>query len=165
MEIHYVVFWHGREKNVTRTLAVAIVQWHNLQLARHLIQTEWSPKAGWMSVGFFVFFFFFPDQWSPSLSFLQVFEKLKDYMLIPVSNMEKVKVDGALTCCSVLINKKANIWARPTRGSLSETRRSPSLITGEENFSLSLEEGVSEPVGGRGTRKQTQTIVVGKVRG
>lgn len=39
----------------------------------------------------------------------QVFEKLKDHMLIPVSNMEKVKVDGALTCCSVLINKKANI--------------------------------------------------------
>lgn len=42
----------------------------------------------------------------------QVFEKLKDHMLIPVSNLEKVKVDGALTCCSVLINKKANIWAR-----------------------------------------------------
>ncbi|XP_029355940.1 N(G),N(G)-dimethylarginine dimethylaminohydrolase 1 isoform X2 [Echeneis naucrates] len=36
----------------------------------------------------------------------KVFEKLKDHMLIPVSNMEKVKVDGALTCCSVLINKK-----------------------------------------------------------
>lgn len=43
------------------------------------------------------------------LCFLQVFEKLKDHMLIPVSNLEKVKVDGALTCCSVLINKKANI--------------------------------------------------------
>lgn len=39
----------------------------------------------------------------------KVFEKLKDHMLIPVSNSEKVKVDGALTCCSVLINKKANI--------------------------------------------------------
>ncbi|XP_068563779.1 N(G),N(G)-dimethylarginine dimethylaminohydrolase 1 isoform X1 [Cebidichthys violaceus] len=39
----------------------------------------------------------------------KVFEKLKDYMLIPVCNMEKVKVDGALTCCSVLINKKANV--------------------------------------------------------
>ncbi|KAG7242321.1 hypothetical protein INR49_023997 [Caranx melampygus] len=39
----------------------------------------------------------------------KVFEKLKDHMLIPVSNMEKVKVDGALTCCSVLINKKGNI--------------------------------------------------------
>nr|XP_040039632.1 N(G),N(G)-dimethylarginine dimethylaminohydrolase 1 isoform X2 [Gasterosteus aculeatus aculeatus] len=39
----------------------------------------------------------------------KVFEKLKDYMLIPVCNMQKVKVDGALTCCSVLINKKANI--------------------------------------------------------
>ncbi|KAJ7986325.1 hypothetical protein DPEC_G00338760 [Dallia pectoralis] len=36
----------------------------------------------------------------------KVFEKLKDHMLIPVSNMEKGKVDGALTCCSVLINKK-----------------------------------------------------------
>lgn len=32
-------------------------------------------------------------------------------MLIPVSNMEKVKVDGALTCCSVLINIKAKIWS------------------------------------------------------
>ncbi|XP_041790525.1 N(G),N(G)-dimethylarginine dimethylaminohydrolase 1 [Chelmon rostratus] len=39
----------------------------------------------------------------------KVFEKLKDYMLIPVCNMEKVKVDGALTCCSVLFNKKADI--------------------------------------------------------
>ncbi|XP_019954079.2 N(G),N(G)-dimethylarginine dimethylaminohydrolase 1 isoform X1 [Paralichthys olivaceus] len=38
----------------------------------------------------------------------KVFEKLKDYTLIPVSNMEKVKVDGALTCCSLLINKKGN---------------------------------------------------------
>ncbi|XP_061594657.1 N(G),N(G)-dimethylarginine dimethylaminohydrolase 1 [Cololabis saira] len=40
---------------------------------------------------------------------VKVFEKLKDHMLIPVSNQEKCKVDGALTCCSVLINKKANI--------------------------------------------------------
>ncbi|XP_077572836.1 N(G),N(G)-dimethylarginine dimethylaminohydrolase 1 isoform X1 [Stigmatopora nigra] len=38
---------------------------------------------------------------------VKVFDKLKDYMLIPVSNSEKVKVDGALTCCSVLISKKA----------------------------------------------------------
>ncbi|XP_061739631.1 N(G),N(G)-dimethylarginine dimethylaminohydrolase 1 isoform X1 [Nerophis ophidion] len=38
----------------------------------------------------------------------KVFEKLKDHMLIPLSNMEKVKVDGALTCCSVLLNKKAD---------------------------------------------------------
>lgn len=30
--------------------------------------------------------------------------------------MEKVKVDGALTCCSVLINKKGNIWAGPVGG-------------------------------------------------
>ncbi|XP_048845536.1 N(G),N(G)-dimethylarginine dimethylaminohydrolase 1-like isoform X1 [Brienomyrus brachyistius] len=36
----------------------------------------------------------------------KVFERLKDYVLIPVSNAEKVKVDGALTCCSVLIHKK-----------------------------------------------------------
>ncbi|KAK2908142.1 N(G),N(G)-dimethylarginine dimethylaminohydrolase 1 isoform X1 [Channa argus] len=40
---------------------------------------------------------------------VKVFEKLKDHMLIPVSNTEKVKVDGALTCCSVLVDKKANI--------------------------------------------------------
>ncbi|XP_074491090.1 N(G),N(G)-dimethylarginine dimethylaminohydrolase 1 [Sebastes fasciatus] len=40
---------------------------------------------------------------------VKVFEKLKDHMLIPVSNSEKCKLDGALTCCSVLINKKANI--------------------------------------------------------
>lgn len=40
---------------------------------------------------------------------VKVFEKLKDYMLIPVLNSEKVKVDGALTCCSVLIDKKADI--------------------------------------------------------
>ncbi|XP_061831661.1 N(G),N(G)-dimethylarginine dimethylaminohydrolase 1 isoform X1 [Nerophis lumbriciformis] len=38
----------------------------------------------------------------------KVFEKLKDHMLIPLSNMEKVKVDGALTCCSVLLNKKVD---------------------------------------------------------
>lgn len=40
---------------------------------------------------------------------VKVFDKLKDYMLIPVPNVEKTKVDGALTCCSVLINKKTNI--------------------------------------------------------
>ncbi|XP_041063524.1 N(G),N(G)-dimethylarginine dimethylaminohydrolase 1 isoform X1 [Carcharodon carcharias] len=37
----------------------------------------------------------------------KVFEKLKDYMLIPVSNSELAKVDGGLTCCSVLLNKRA----------------------------------------------------------
>lgn len=62
------------------------------------------------------------------LCFLQVFEKLKDHMLIPVSNLEKVKVDGALTCCSVLINKKANIWARSPWGRMV-TKRSLYLIT------------------------------------
>lgn len=60
-----------------------------------------------MGVFLFCFVFFCPV--IVFSVFLQVFEKLKDYMLIPVSNMEKVKVDGALTCCSVLINKKANI--------------------------------------------------------
>ncbi|KAI2649386.1 N(G),N(G)-dimethylarginine dimethylaminohydrolase 1 [Labeo rohita] len=39
----------------------------------------------------------------------KVFEKLKDHMLIPVNNQEKAKVDGGLTCLSVLINKKNNI--------------------------------------------------------
>ncbi|XP_072552352.1 N(G),N(G)-dimethylarginine dimethylaminohydrolase 1 [Salminus brasiliensis] len=39
----------------------------------------------------------------------KVFEKLKDHMLIPVSNAEKMKVDGALTCCSVLINKPGKV--------------------------------------------------------
>lgn len=39
----------------------------------------------------------------------KVFEKLKDHMLIPLPNMAKASVDGALTCCSVFINKKANI--------------------------------------------------------
>ncbi|XP_023607575.1 N(G),N(G)-dimethylarginine dimethylaminohydrolase 1 isoform X1 [Myotis lucifugus] len=38
----------------------------------------------------------------------KVYEKLKDYMLIPVSQSELEKVDGLLTCCSVLINKKAD---------------------------------------------------------
>ncbi|CAB1437510.1 unnamed protein product [Pleuronectes platessa] len=38
----------------------------------------------------------------------KVFEKLKDYTLIPLANSEKVKVDGALTCCSVVINKKSS---------------------------------------------------------
>uniref|UniRef100_A0A672KYZ3 Dimethylarginine dimethylaminohydrolase 1 n=1 Tax=Sinocyclocheilus grahami TaxID=75366 RepID=A0A672KYZ3_SINGR len=41
--------------------------------------------------------------------FHDVFEKLKDHMLIPVTNQEKAKVDGGLTCCSVLINMKKNI--------------------------------------------------------
>ncbi|XP_038601498.1 N(G),N(G)-dimethylarginine dimethylaminohydrolase 1 [Tachyglossus aculeatus] len=36
----------------------------------------------------------------------KVFEKLKDHMLIPVSNTELEKVDGLLTCSSILINKK-----------------------------------------------------------
>ncbi|XP_030061355.1 N(G),N(G)-dimethylarginine dimethylaminohydrolase 1 [Microcaecilia unicolor] len=36
----------------------------------------------------------------------KVYEKLKDHMLIPIVNTELQKVDGLLTCCSVLINKK-----------------------------------------------------------
>ncbi|XP_034035412.1 N(G),N(G)-dimethylarginine dimethylaminohydrolase 1 isoform X2 [Thalassophryne amazonica] len=47
-----------------------------------------------------------PEEFPESV---KVFEKLKDYMLIPLSNAEKVKLDGALTCCSVLINKRDNI--------------------------------------------------------
>ncbi|XP_047663070.1 N(G),N(G)-dimethylarginine dimethylaminohydrolase 1 isoform X3 [Tachysurus fulvidraco] len=39
----------------------------------------------------------------------KVFEKLKEHMLIPVPNGEGAKVDGALTCCSVLINKPAKV--------------------------------------------------------
>ncbi|XP_020391506.2 N(G),N(G)-dimethylarginine dimethylaminohydrolase 1 [Rhincodon typus] len=35
------------------------------------------------------------------------FEKLKDYTLIPISNTELAKVDGGLTCCSILLNKCA----------------------------------------------------------
>lgn len=40
---------------------------------------------------------------------IKLFEKLVDYTLIPVANKEKMKVDGALTCCSILIDKKSNI--------------------------------------------------------
>lgn len=43
---------------------------------------------------------FFPEQ---------VFEKLKDHMLIPIANTELEKVDGSLTCCSVLINKASEL--------------------------------------------------------
>ncbi|CAO2600359.1 N(G),N(G)-dimethylarginine dimethylaminohydrolase 1, partial [Lemmus lemmus] len=38
----------------------------------------------------------------------KVYEKLKDHLLIPVSNSEMEKVDGLLTCSSVFINKKAD---------------------------------------------------------
>lgn len=50
----------------------------------------------------------------------KVYEKLKDHLLIPVSNSELEKVDGLLTCCSVLINKKADSWAQR-----------PALVAGE----------------------------------
>lgn len=39
----------------------------------------------------------------------KVFEKLKEYMLIPVALTETAKVDGALTCSSILINKQREI--------------------------------------------------------
>ncbi|XP_056388481.1 N(G),N(G)-dimethylarginine dimethylaminohydrolase 1 isoform X1 [Hyla sarda] len=39
----------------------------------------------------------------------KVFEKLKDHMLIPVANSELSKVDGCLTCCSLLINKSPSL--------------------------------------------------------
>ncbi|XP_032280619.1 N(G),N(G)-dimethylarginine dimethylaminohydrolase 1 isoform X1 [Halichoerus grypus] len=38
----------------------------------------------------------------------KVYEKLKDHMLIPVSHSELEKVDGLLTCSSILINKKVD---------------------------------------------------------
>ncbi|XP_026889042.2 N(G),N(G)-dimethylarginine dimethylaminohydrolase 1 isoform X2 [Electrophorus electricus] len=47
-----------------------------------------------------------PEQFPESA---KVFEKLKDYTLIPVSNLENVKVDGALSCCLVLANKLARV--------------------------------------------------------
>ncbi|KAJ1171330.1 hypothetical protein NDU88_003193 [Pleurodeles waltl] len=43
-----------------------------------------------------------PEEFPESV---KIFEKLKDYMLIPVASTELDKVDGLLTCCSVLINK------------------------------------------------------------
>ncbi|KPP65814.1 hypothetical protein Z043_115742 [Scleropages formosus] len=43
------------------------------------------------------------------LLFFQVFEKLKDHLLIPISNAEKLKASGALTRCSVLIHKRTEI--------------------------------------------------------
>ncbi|XP_029106028.1 N(G),N(G)-dimethylarginine dimethylaminohydrolase 1-like isoform X2 [Scleropages formosus] len=39
----------------------------------------------------------------------KVFEKLKDHLLIPISNAEKLKASGALTRCSVLIHKRTEI--------------------------------------------------------
>ncbi|XP_031755718.1 N(G),N(G)-dimethylarginine dimethylaminohydrolase 1 isoform X2 [Xenopus tropicalis] len=39
----------------------------------------------------------------------KVFEKLKEHMLIPLPNTELAKVDGCLTCCSLLINKKTSL--------------------------------------------------------
>ncbi|XP_053549858.1 N(G),N(G)-dimethylarginine dimethylaminohydrolase 1 isoform X1 [Bombina bombina] len=47
-----------------------------------------------------------PEEFPESV---KVFEKLKDHMLIPVANTELGKVDGALTCCSLLINKKTDL--------------------------------------------------------
>ncbi|CAO2610015.1 N(G),N(G)-dimethylarginine dimethylaminohydrolase 1 [Lemmus lemmus] len=38
----------------------------------------------------------------------KVHEKLKDHLLIPMSNLEMEKVDGLLTCCAIFINKKVD---------------------------------------------------------
>ncbi|GCC21489.1 hypothetical protein chiPu_0019961 [Chiloscyllium punctatum] len=37
----------------------------------------------------------------------KIFKSLVNYTLIPVSNTELAKVDGSLTCCSILLNKGA----------------------------------------------------------
>ncbi|KAL0603961.1 hypothetical protein AAY473_025959 [Plecturocebus cupreus] len=55
-----------------------------------------------------------------------VYEKLKDHMLIPVSMSELEKVDGLLTCCSVLINKKGT-WIRMLTESLPGERQDVSI--------------------------------------
>ncbi|XP_071984801.1 N(G),N(G)-dimethylarginine dimethylaminohydrolase 1 isoform X3 [Engystomops pustulosus] len=47
-----------------------------------------------------------PEEFPESV---KVFEKLKEHMLIPVANSELSKVDGCLTCCSLLINKSPNL--------------------------------------------------------
>ncbi|XP_077189249.1 N(G),N(G)-dimethylarginine dimethylaminohydrolase 1 isoform X3 [Paroedura picta] len=39
----------------------------------------------------------------------KVFEKLKDHMLIPIACTELEKIDGSLTCTSVLINKTSEL--------------------------------------------------------
>lgn len=82
------------------------LNWRDTRPNKRFVQTMGWPQACSSSP------FFAPGCLSLSFFyFLQVFEKLKDYTLIPVPNVEKAKVDGAITCCSVLINKKANIWA------------------------------------------------------
>lgn len=40
---------------------------------------------------------------------VEMLEKLTDYTLFPCSNSEKMKVDGALTCCSILFGKKTDV--------------------------------------------------------
>lgn len=40
---------------------------------------------------------------------VEMIEKLTDYTFFPLSNSEKMKVDGALTCCSVLFGKKTDV--------------------------------------------------------
>ncbi|KAM5148184.1 N(G),N(G)-dimethylarginine dimethylaminohydrolase 1 isoform 1-T1 [Mantella aurantiaca] len=47
-----------------------------------------------------------PEEYPESV---KVFEKLKEHMLIPVANSELAKVDGCLTCCSLLINKSPDL--------------------------------------------------------
>ncbi|XP_018417356.1 PREDICTED: N(G),N(G)-dimethylarginine dimethylaminohydrolase 1 isoform X1 [Nanorana parkeri] len=47
-----------------------------------------------------------PEEYPESV---KVFEKLKDHMLIPIASSELAKVDGCLTCCSLLINKSPDV--------------------------------------------------------
>ncbi|XP_077306443.1 N(G),N(G)-dimethylarginine dimethylaminohydrolase 1 isoform X1 [Lithobates pipiens] len=47
-----------------------------------------------------------PEEFPESV---KVFEKLKEHMLIPVANSELAKVDGCLTCSSLLINKSPDL--------------------------------------------------------
>ncbi|XP_040216491.1 N(G),N(G)-dimethylarginine dimethylaminohydrolase 1 isoform X1 [Rana temporaria] len=47
-----------------------------------------------------------PEEYPESV---KVYEKLKEHMLIPVANSELAKVDGCLTCSSLLINKSPDL--------------------------------------------------------
>ncbi|XP_022533009.2 N(G),N(G)-dimethylarginine dimethylaminohydrolase 1 [Astyanax mexicanus] len=67
-----------------------------------------------------------PEQFPESA---KVFEKLKDHMLIPVPNDEKRKVDGCLTCCSVLINKPSKLILTTSLAQISISREGLSTST------------------------------------
>lgn len=99
--------WHGWKRNPPRLQRLC-----NIIICDDKVISSKPNNLPAAACGVFCDFFFFPPAPLSALPLclLQVYEKLKDYTLIPVSNAEKVKVDGALTCCSVLINKKASIW-------------------------------------------------------